>query len=146
VRNSYLKDDLAQQKIQRLAIDTAEPNFSFADGLLHYQGRIWIGGNPNLQQMIISAFHDSPTGGQSGFPVTYRHLVALFKWHGMKQHIRDYVQSCYVCQLMSVSRPSLNAPCTPVFFSHCRFHQRRGRRPQWTSLTVFRLPTGITVS
>jgi transposase InsO family protein len=99
VGNSYLKDDFAQQKILRLAIDAAaEPNFSFADGLLCYQGRIWIGANPDLQRMIISAFHDSPTGGHSGFPVTYRRLMALFKWHGMKQHIRDYVRPCYVYQ------------------------------------------------
>jgi hypothetical protein len=32
-----------------------------------------------MQRQLISAFHDSPIGGHSGFPVTYRRVVSLFK-------------------------------------------------------------------
>jgi hypothetical protein len=51
-----------------------------------------------MQQQLIAAFHDSPLGGHSGFPVTYRRLVSLFKWTGMKAAIREYVRACRICQ------------------------------------------------
>lgn len=39
----------------------------------------WVGGT-QIQQKIIQAFHDSPMGGHSGFPVTYRRIRCLFAW------------------------------------------------------------------
>lgn len=99
VAASYVGDEFVQQKIQRLAVDTtADSSYTFQDGLLRYKGRIWVGGDNELQNTIISAFHDSPVGGHSGFPVTYRRIIALFKWAGMKQAIRTFVKHCHVCQ------------------------------------------------
>jgi hypothetical protein len=48
--------------------------------------------------MIVQAFHDSPVGGHSGFPVMYCRLVSLFKWAGMKQFVHSFVRSCHICQ------------------------------------------------
>lgn len=85
VVNSYKDDSYTSQLIQKLTIDPqCEPLFSLSKGVLRYQGRIWIGPDKELQHTIISAFHDSPVGGHSGFPVTYRKLMSLFKWLGMK--------------------------------------------------------------
>jgi hypothetical protein len=96
---SYSQDGFVQSKIQKLAVDaTAEPHYTFFDGLLRFKGRIWIGADPELHKMIVSAFHDSPVGGHSGIPVTYRRLVSLFKWTGMKQFIHSFVRSCHICQ------------------------------------------------
>ena len=71
---------------------------TLSNGLLRYDGRIWVGSDTKLQLQIVSAFHDSTQGGHSGFPVTYRHLCSLFKWPRMKQIIREYVRSCHICQ------------------------------------------------
>lgn len=99
VVDSYTQDAFVQDKLQQLAIDaTAVPRYSFLDGLLRYDGRIWIGADPELHAVIVSAFHASPMGGHSGFPVTYHRLVSLFKWSGMKNMVRDFVKSCQVCQ------------------------------------------------
>lgn len=99
VAASYLSDSFVQQKLQKLAVDpAAEPGYSLVDGLLRYKGRIWIGNDPELQRTIISAFHDSPVGGHSGFPVTYRRLISLFKWASMKGMVREFVRSCHICQ------------------------------------------------
>lgn len=68
------------------------------DGLLYFRDRIWLGGSPSLQQRMLRAFHDSTMGGHSGVPVTYRRLRHLFAWPKMKEHIKQYVQSCSVCQ------------------------------------------------
>jgi hypothetical protein len=99
VLDSYKDDSYAQQLLARLAIDSqADPQFTLSKGILRYQGRIWIGPNKELQQSIISAFHDSPVGGHSGFPVTYRRLLSLFKWTGMKAAVKEFVTNCHICQ------------------------------------------------
>jgi hypothetical protein len=78
VQASYIADPHAQQLLQRLAVaPLSDDHYTLDHGILRYQGRIWVGNNEQLQQHIISAFHDSPQGGHSGFPVTYRRLIAL---------------------------------------------------------------------
>lgn len=72
--------------------------------MLRYKNRIWVGTDIDLQRQLISAFHDSPVGGHSGFPVTYRRIVSLFKWTGMKLQIRNYVRSCMICQQAKAER------------------------------------------
>ena len=46
----------------------------------------------------MRALHDNAVGGHSGFPATYRRIKHLFVWPGMKQHIKDRVQSCKIFQ------------------------------------------------
>jgi transposase InsO family protein len=45
----------------------------------------------------MSALHDSPVGGHSGVPVTFQKIFKLFYWPAMCTAIREYVQSCTVC-------------------------------------------------
>lgn len=99
VEDSYATDSRARELLQQLAISpSADGKFTLRNGLLRYQGRIWVGQDLELQHHIIAAFHDSPVGGHSGFPVTYRRLNSLFKWEGMKTQIREYVRTCLTCQ------------------------------------------------
>jgi hypothetical protein len=99
VVESYRNDSFAQETIQKLAVDALSvPHFSLSSGVLRYDSRIWVGNDTTMQQQLIAAFHDSPLGGHSGFPVTYRRLISLFKWTGMKAAIREYVCACRICQ------------------------------------------------
>ena len=59
---------------------------------------MWVGTDSTLQRTIVGALHDSPMGGHSGFPVTYRLIKQLFAWKGMKTLIKTYVAQCVVCQ------------------------------------------------
>jgi hypothetical protein len=52
-----------------------------------------LGNNQDVQQLVMTALHDSVVGGHSGFPVTYRRVKANFEWLGMKKHIHDFVSS-----------------------------------------------------
>lgn len=45
----------------------------------------------------MSALHDSPIGGHSGFLVTYRKIKQLFAWPNMKKMVKTFVQQCQVC-------------------------------------------------
>jgi hypothetical protein len=99
VQASYDEDTHAQNLLQKLAVaPLADENYTLDHGILRYKGRILVGNDEQLQTRIISAFHDSPQGGHSGFPVTYRRLLALFKWPTMKHMTREYVRSCRTCQ------------------------------------------------
>jgi hypothetical protein len=62
---------------------TAAP-YTLSQGIICYKGRVWLGSSPDIQRQIISALHDSPIGGHSGFPVTYSKIKQLFYWKGMK--------------------------------------------------------------
>lgn len=95
----YLQDEHAQGLLSKLAVDpSADPNFSSCDGILRYKNRILLGTNIHLHQQVITPLHNSPAGGHSGFPVTYRRLKQLFAWKGMKTDIKQFVSGCSICQ------------------------------------------------
>lgn len=99
VLDSYARDDHAQFLLQKLVVHpAADAKFTLDHGVLRCNGHIWVGADPALQQQIISAFHDSPQGGHSGFPVTYRRLVSLFVLPAMKKMVHAFVRSCRTWQ------------------------------------------------
>ena len=75
-----------------------QEHYTLTNGVIRYKGRIWLGNNQVVQQMVMTALHDSAVGGHSGFPVTYRRVKANFAWPGMKKHIHEFVSSCQICQ------------------------------------------------
>lgn len=99
VTNSYHNNDQASRLLSQLAIrEDPKGRFTLRQGIIYFRGRIWLGGSTHIQQRIISVFHDSPIGGHSGFPVTYRRIRRLFAWPKMKLQILQYVRCCQVCQ------------------------------------------------
>jgi hypothetical protein len=99
VLDSYSRDEQAQKLLTALAVspDTSG-HYTLKTRLIRYKGRVWIGNDTSLQLQIMSAMYDSPIGGHSGFPVTYRWIKQLFYWSSMKNSIKDYVASCSICQ------------------------------------------------
>lgn len=92
-------DTKAQQLITQLAISQPnEEGYNLQDGLIRYQGRIWIGANTSLQTKIIQAFLTTPVGGHSGMQATFQQLKKLFHWKGLKQDVQTFVQQCAICQ------------------------------------------------
>lgn len=91
----------------------SQPLYQLHNGVLKCKGCIRIGNSTALHHKIVSAFHDSPMGGHSGFPVTYKRIHTLFRWVGMKNIIKEKVQSCLVCQQAKIKRvtyPGLLSP------------------------------------
>jgi hypothetical protein len=99
VRSSYESNPQATRWIQHLQQQPdAKGRFTLRDGILYFRKRIWLGGAPQVQQLIMHAFHASKLGGHSGFPVTYNRIRPLFAWPKMKNQIKEFVQSCMTCQ------------------------------------------------
>jgi transposase InsO family protein len=104
--DAYKHDTQAQHLLAALYVDpSSSGHYTLKSGLIRYKGRIWIGNNSALELQIMEALHDSPVGGHSGFPVTYRRIKQLFSWPSMKAIIRAYVTSCTICQQ---SKPNRN--------------------------------------
>lgn len=94
----YAADSESTQLLQELSVDPQScPPFTLHSGIIRHSGRIWIGANPQLQQQVISALHDSALGGHSGFPITHSRVRKLFFWRGLKQDVKVFVAACSVC-------------------------------------------------
>jgi hypothetical protein len=99
VMEGYKEDDQAQGLLVAMLISPhTSGQYTLNSGIIRYKGRVWVRNNTLLQQQIMEALHDSPVGGHSGFPVTYRWIKQLFSWPSMKALIKQYVTSCTVCQ------------------------------------------------
>ena len=80
VIGSYRQDPKAQELLQQLFVKPhSNSNSKICQGVLKYKGCIWVGNDNELHVKICQAFHDTPLGGHSGFPVTYKRIRALFK-------------------------------------------------------------------
>ena len=72
--------------------------FTLHDGVIRFNGRIWVGNNSAVQTKIISALHSSAVGGHSGQLATYHRINKLFWWKGLKKDVENFVKQCQVCQ------------------------------------------------
>lgn len=115
ILNSYHEDAAAQQRIAKLALaPDSEEGFSLQEGVVRFQGRIWIGQNEEIQQSLIKALHDSAAGGHSGFHATYSRVRRLFAWKGLKEMVLKFVRECQVCQQAKTERVSLAGLLQPL--------------------------------
>ena len=98
VVNSYATDPEALDLLARLAISSPdEKGYALNQGLIRFQGRLWIGKNTALQTKLIHAMHHSAIDGHSGNMATYQRIKKLFAWRGMKSAVEDYVKQCQIC-------------------------------------------------
>jgi hypothetical protein len=99
VTTSYEQDNHCSELISKLTIDPqVVQHFTFSNGLLRYKGKLFIGGNGDLQQQLLHSFHNSALGGHSGERATYQRLKLNFHWPRMKQHVTKFVKQCAVYQ------------------------------------------------
>lgn len=98
VIQAYDSDESAKMLLGALATGQKVEHYTLVAGVIRHKDRVWLGHNTGLQTKVISALHDSAVGGHSGFPVTYHRVKSVFSWTGMKKHIKEFVQTCVVCQ------------------------------------------------
>jgi hypothetical protein len=98
VSNSYLTDAVAQQLLAQLAVHSPDSDgYTLHNGLIRYNGKIWVGNNSALQTKIIASLHASPIGGHSGIQATYYRVKNHFFWKGLKQDVENFVKQCDIC-------------------------------------------------
>ncbi|MCH86958.1 hypothetical protein A2U01_0007822, partial [Trifolium medium] len=92
-------DSDIQQMVAELHINPlAKPGFNVKQGLLFYHDRLVLSSKSPSIPMLLKEFHNTPTGGHSGYLRTYRRLAENLYWVGMQRTVRDFVRACDVCQ------------------------------------------------
>ncbi|KAK1685027.1 hypothetical protein QYE76_045875 [Lolium multiflorum] len=114
ITEGYAADEQAKALLQELSLSSPNKNgYSLQQGLIRYKDRLWLGNNTEAHQAILLSLHNSGIGGHSGFLATYQIIKELFAWPKMKEHVRQYVQQCTVCQQAkseNVRTPGLLSP------------------------------------
>ncbi|PNY06838.1 retrotransposon-related protein [Trifolium pratense] len=107
IKEYWSNDVVLQNSIQELQADAkSHPKFTWCRGELQRKGKLVIGADPKLKQVILNWLHDSPSGGHSGRDVTAARVKSLFFWKGMNKDIQHYVRNCDVYQRC---KPDLSA-------------------------------------
>ncbi|CAJ2679667.1 unnamed protein product [Trifolium pratense] len=92
-------DEKLKNIIQDLMSNSlSHPGYQLKGGKLFHEGRIVIPKQSPRIAWILHEFHDTATGGHSGYLRTYKKIAGLVFWEGMRKNIKAYVESCEVCQ------------------------------------------------
>ncbi|CAJ2661882.1 unnamed protein product [Trifolium pratense] len=105
--------------IQRMMTDIKEkpeskPGFYVKKGILFYKGRLVISPDSPSIPLLLKEFHSTPMGGHSSFLRTYRRIADNIYWIGMQKTVRNFVQSCDVCQRQKHSATSPGGLLQPL--------------------------------
>jgi len=85
----------AVQELQRSANRTVHSSeWSNIDGLLWFQGKIYIPQNPDLHRQIVALCHDTHITGHPGCWKTLELVSQNYWWPQMSRYISQYVSTC----------------------------------------------------
>ncbi len=70
-----------------------DPRFQFHNGLLYYQGLLYVPEGP-CQLQVLQSRHDSPSARHFGYNKTMELISRDFWWPQMWKIVKDYVTTC----------------------------------------------------
>ncbi|RDY13569.1 hypothetical protein CR513_01483, partial [Mucuna pruriens] len=65
---------------------------------LYYKGKVDVPRSSTQIPILLREFHNSLVRGHFGFFRTYKRIVRTVYWEGMKDDIKEYVETCDTCQ------------------------------------------------
>src|SRR5262249_51418773 len=67
------------------------------DGLLRYNGRIYVPGDREIRTIILREVHEA-LGGHLGEKKTFHKVEESYYWETLRRDVKKFVQSCDICQ------------------------------------------------
>ena len=71
--------------------------WSMVDGILYFQGKIYILNTSDLRRQIVALCHDSRIAGHSGRWKTFELVSQNYWWSNMSKYIGKYISTCDMC-------------------------------------------------
>ena len=84
-----------------------------ADGIVTWQGRIYVPKDKPLREQIIKMNHDSVVAGHPGQYKTHELITRDYWWPRIRADVRQYVAGCEICQRTKPHRTRPAAPLQP---------------------------------
>jgi len=72
------------------------------DGLLWYQGKIWIPNEEEIRSTLIAKHHEPPQAGQGGTAKTTKLISRRYYWPKIREDIKRFIKYCDKCQRTKV--------------------------------------------
>lgn len=98
LKESYLEDSTKELLAKWEQNELNLVLYNFRNGILSYKGRLFVGSNTNLREALMQQAHASPVGGHLGYDKSLHRLRCDFYWPGLKQHLRQFIWECTICQ------------------------------------------------
>ena len=80
-----------------------DPRFQFQDGLLYYEGLLYVPEGP-CRLRVLQSRHDFPSAGHFGYNKTMELISRDFWWPQMWKTVKDYVTTCDTCSRSKIPR------------------------------------------
>ena len=94
----------AQSLRGRLSKGDLNKHWSDHDGVLKYEGRLYVPPVRAVREELLKRYHDDPYAGHFGTLRTTELLKRRYHWPGMGDDVAAYVKSCDICQKVKVKR------------------------------------------
>ncbi|MCH83675.1 hypothetical protein A2U01_0004501, partial [Trifolium medium] len=75
---------------EHISVDpSAKPGYSVKEGMILFQGRIWVSLVSKFKTLLLKEFHETPIGGHAGIIKTLKRLAANFYWLDMRREVKQ---------------------------------------------------------
>ena len=103
IREKYVEDELFKNILERLQRgEQLRGRYALDDGILYYTRRgvqrVCIPRVNEILSILLHDCHDSLLGGHLGVDKTLAYAQRHFYWPKMEKDVREYVESCQLCQ------------------------------------------------
>ncbi|QRV77894.1 Retrotransposable element Tf2 protein [Ceratobasidium sp. AG-Ba] len=88
--------------------------YDIKNGILEYDGKIYIPDDRDLRLEILQRFHDSPIAGHQGHARTLELISREYYWPGIKAQVNRYVDTCEICQRSKGHKQSIPHKPLPI--------------------------------
>ncbi|PNX92970.1 Ty3/gypsy retrotransposon protein, partial [Trifolium pratense] len=94
------------------------PKYKIHQGLILYDNRIWLDPSLPFCKTLLEEFHSSPSAGHMGFAKTLARLQANFWWEGMRNHVKEFITNCSICQQVKYETKKPSGLLQPLPIPH----------------------------
>ena len=103
IRESKAYDDEVVEAVEMLkgraprALRKGLEEWKTEDGLLLFQGKVYVPKDEDIRREVVRIYHDSPPAGHPGRWKTYELVSRNYWWPGLSTFVERYVSGCDTC-------------------------------------------------